>query len=120
MGGKKSSGKGGDDKLKTCNHVRARHILCEKHGKISEVYSTLKSKYLDNGDKVPAGEFGKLAEQYSECTSKKRGGDLGWFPRGKMVKEFQDVAFNTAVGDVSGIFKTVNGYHILMVEGRKA
>jgi len=50
---------------------------------------------------------------------KKKGGDLGWFGRGKMVFEFQNIAFSTKVGDVSDIFKTEHGYHILLVEGRR-
>jgi peptidyl-prolyl cis-trans isomerase D len=50
---------------------------------------------------------------------KVKGGDLGWFGRGKMVGEFQDVAFSTQPGDVSKPFKTVHGYHIILVEGRR-
>eukprot|EP00008_Paramoeba_atlantica_P014562 CAMPEP_0201496814 /NCGR_PEP_ID=MMETSP0151_2-20130828/61902_1 /ASSEMBLY_ACC=CAM_ASM_000257 /TAXON_ID=200890 /ORGANISM="Paramoeba atlantica, Strain 621/1 / CCAP 1560/9" /LENGTH=135 /DNA_ID=CAMNT_0047886927 /DNA_START=56 /DNA_END=459 /DNA_ORIENTATION=+ len=115
--GGKGGGKGDKEDLKTCNHVKGRHILCEKHGKISECYNALKEGWLDDGDKVPPAEFGKLAMKYSECSSGRRGGDLGWFPRGKMVGTFQDVAFKTAVGGCSGIFKTSNGYHIFLCEG---
>eukprot|EP01099_Mayorella_cantabrigiensis_P008111 TRINITY_DN746_c0_g1_i1.p1 TRINITY_DN746_c0_g1~~TRINITY_DN746_c0_g1_i1.p1 ORF type:complete len:136 (-),score=43.55 TRINITY_DN746_c0_g1_i1:100-471(-) len=121
----KKGGKGGkpaaeEEKLKTCNHVKGRHILCTKHGKITEAYEKLKAGWLDNGKKVPPSEFGKLAMEYSEDSSGKEGGGLGWFPRGKMVGEFQTVAFSTPVGDCSQIFKTVNGYHIFLCEGRKA
>eukprot|EP01097_Dermamoeba_algensis_P003646 TRINITY_DN2508_c0_g1_i1.p1 TRINITY_DN2508_c0_g1~~TRINITY_DN2508_c0_g1_i1.p1 ORF type:complete len:132 (-),score=44.85 TRINITY_DN2508_c0_g1_i1:54-449(-) len=117
-GGEKSGG--GGDKLKTCNHVKGRHILCEKQSKILEVYKKLEEEFLSQGNKVPPAEFGKLAMQYSECSSGKKGGDLGWFPRGKMVGEFQEVAFGTAPGDCSAIFKTSNGYHIFLCEGRRA
>ncbi|XP_074316944.1 uncharacterized protein LOC141653166 [Silene latifolia] len=114
---KDKGGKG--DKLGTCSFVKARHILSEKQGKINEVYQKLREGWLDNGDKVPPAEFGKLAAQYSECSSGKKGGDLGWFPRGKMAGPFQEVAFSTAVGATSAPFKSTHGYHIILCEGRR-
>ncbi|KAL2935251.1 Peptidyl-prolyl cis-trans isomerase NIMA-interacting 4 [Bienertia sinuspersici] len=60
-----------------------------------------------------------LAAQYSECPSGKKGGDLGWFPRGKMAGPFQDVAFSTAIGATSAPFKSTHGYHIVLCEGRR-
>ncbi|CAL5362281.1 unnamed protein product [Camellia sinensis] len=71
----------------------ARHILCEKQGKINEAYKKLQYCWKSNGDKVPPAEFAKLAAEYSECPSGKKGGDLGWFPRGKMAGPFQDLRF---------------------------
>jgi NIMA-interacting peptidyl-prolyl cis-trans isomerase 4 len=97
----------------------ARHILAEKQGKIQEAYKKLQEGWLDSGDKVPPAEFAKLAAEYSECPSGKKGGDLGWFPRGKMAGPFQEVAFNTPVGTLSAPFKSTHGYHIILVEGRK-
>ncbi|PNX81360.1 peptidyl-prolyl cis-trans isomerase nima-interacting 4-like protein [Trifolium pratense] len=47
-----------------------------------------------------------VAQEYSECPSGKKGGDLGWFPRGKMAGPFQEVAFNTPVGVTSAPFKS--------------
>ncbi|CAF1709034.1 hypothetical protein Bca4012_006587 [Brassica carinata] len=61
----------------------------------------------------------QIAAEYSECPSGKKGGDLGWFPRGKMAGPFQDVAFNTPVGVTSAPFKSTHGYHIILSEGRK-
>ncbi|CAO2826808.1 unnamed protein product [Amaranthus hypochondriacus] len=118
-GASKDKGGGKGDKLGTCNFVKARHILCEKQGKINEVYQKLQEGWLDTGDKVPPAEFGKLAAQYSECSSGKKGGDLGWFPRGKMAGPFQEVAFKTAVGATSAPFKSTHGYHIILCEGRR-
>ncbi|KAF9590367.1 hypothetical protein IFM89_033893, partial [Coptis chinensis] len=83
----------------------ARHILYEKQGKINEAYKKLQDGWLNNGDKVPPAEFAKLASEYSECPSGKKGGDLGWFPRGKMAGPFQDVAFSTIIGATSAPFK---------------
>ncbi|KAF7838484.1 peptidyl-prolyl cis-trans isomerase NIMA-interacting 4 [Senna tora] len=116
--GKGKGAKGGDG-LGTCTYVKARHILCEKQGKINEAYKKLQDGWLSNGDKVPPAEFAKIAQEYSECPSGKKGGDLGWFPRGKMAGPFQDVAFNTPVGATSPPFKSTHGYHIILAEGRK-
>ncbi|KAK2965320.1 hypothetical protein RJ640_010645 [Escallonia rubra] len=117
----KGKGKGGKaaDGLGTCTYVKARHILCEKQGKINEAYKKLQDGWLSNGDKVPPAEFAKIAAEYSECPSGKKGGDLGWFPRGKMAGPFQEVAFNTPVGVTSAPFKSTHGYHIILSEGRK-
>ncbi|KAG6548221.1 hypothetical protein Mapa_010272 [Marchantia paleacea] len=113
----KGAAKGAD--LGTCTYVKARHILCEKQGKINEAYKRLEEGWLSNGDKVPSAEFSKIAAEYSECPSAKKGGDLGWFPRGKMAGPFQDVAFATPVGATSAPFKSTHGYHIILAEGRK-
>eukprot|EP00245_Coleochaete_scutata_P015481 TRINITY_DN6906_c0_g1_i1.p1 TRINITY_DN6906_c0_g1~~TRINITY_DN6906_c0_g1_i1.p1 ORF type:complete len:149 (+),score=46.46 TRINITY_DN6906_c0_g1_i1:179-625(+) len=118
--GGKGKGKGGKGDMGTCTYVKARHILCEKQSKLLEAYKQLQEGWLDDGNKVPPAEFAKLAAEYSECSSGKKGGDLGWFPRGKMVGAFQDIAFGTPVGDVSAPFKTGHGYHIILAEGRKS
>ena len=118
-GGKnnKEEDKKDEKKLKTCNFVKARHILCSKLSQIQEIYDKFNEEY---GVNVPASEFGKVAQEVSECSSKKKGGELGYFTRGQMVKEFEDAAFSTPVGQMSGIIKTVHGYHIILVEDRKA
>eukprot|EP00871_Galdieria_phlegrea_P001141 jgi/Galph1/2027/GphlegSOOS_G704.1 len=121
MGKTKESTKNTDKKkLKTCNFVKARHILCEKQGKILEAWKILQTEYFDQGNKVPSSKFAELATRFSECSSAKRGGDLGWFPRGKMEPKFQEVAFSTVEGEVSEPFKGANGWHIIFVEGRRA
>jgi len=67
-GGGKGKGKGGgsggggadDGKLATCNFVKARHILCEKQGKINDAYKELRDGWLDDGSKVPGPKFGEV------------------------------------------------------------
>lgn len=72
---------------------------------------------------VKKGEssFEDLAKKYSGDTgSAGQGGDLGWFPRGVMVKEFEEAAFALQPGETSGLVKTDYGFHIIKLEERKA
>jgi foldase protein PrsA len=66
--------------------------------------------------KVKAGgDFSTLAKQYSQDSTASSGGDLGYFSKGKMVPEFEQVAFALKIGETSGIVKTVYGYDIIKV-----
>ena len=60
-------------------------------------------------------DFQQLAAIYSQCPSGKKGGYLGCFGRGQMVKEFEKAAFNANVGEVVGPVKTQFGYHLIWV-----
>ena len=86
------------------NKIKCTHILVQKQ---SEAIAIL--------DKIKKGEkFGKLARELSIDTgSAKRDGNLGFFGRGKMVKEFETAAFNLQVGQISEPIKTQYGYHII-------
>jgi parvulin-like peptidyl-prolyl isomerase len=83
--------------------IRCAHILVQKESQAREIL-----------DKIKKGEsFSKLAQQYSLDSSRRRGGDLGFFGRGIMVKEFEKAAFSLQKGQVSDIVKTQFGYHII-------
>jgi parvulin-like peptidyl-prolyl isomerase len=71
--------------------------------------------------RVRAGEeFTKLADEFTEDPSGKgKGGDLGWFGRGVMVRPFEDAVFALKPGEVSGVFETVFGYHIVKLDERR-
>ncbi len=61
--------------------------------------------------------FEEVADKFSDCPGS--GGDLGWFPRGEMVEEFEDQVFALPVGGTTGIFRSVFGFHVARVYGRK-
>ena len=63
--------------------------------------------------------FEEAAKEVSLCPSKKNGGNLGWFSRGKMVKEFEQACFNAKKGDIIGPVKTQFGYHIIKIDDIK-
>ncbi|KAH7815877.1 putative parvulintype peptidyl-prolyl cis/trans isomerase [Monocercomonoides exilis] len=107
-GKKESKAISSDKGLSPCTHVHARHILCEKQSKILQALAELES----------GKNFPDVAKDYSEDKAR-HGGDLGWFPRGAMAGPFEEVAFSTPVGQRSAPFKTVHGWHIVYVEGRK-
>ena len=68
----------------------------------------------------PGADFAELAKKYSEDPGTKgEGGDLGFFPRGRMIKEFEDAAFSLQVGEVSPVIETRFGYHLLKVTDQK-
>lgn len=67
-----------------------------------------------------AGEdFGRLAREYSESPSASRGGDLGFFPRGRMLPEFEEVVFSLPVGEISPVFETPHGLNLVNVLERR-
>ncbi len=89
--------------------VKASHILVPTQSKAQ----TLKTM-IDEGE-----DFAYLARQYSQCPSKTIGGDLGYFKRGQMVKEFETVAFELPVGEVSEPIQTQFGWHLIKVVDKK-
>ena len=86
------------------NKIKCSHILVQKQSEAITILDRIK-----NGEK-----FGKLAKELSiDSGSAKRDGSLGYFGRGKMVKEFENAAFSLDIGKISEPIKTQNGYHII-------
>jgi peptidyl-prolyl cis-trans isomerase C len=83
--------------------VHCAHILVKTEAEAKTVLER-----LNKGEK-----FANIAREVSLCPSKKKGGDLGTFGRGKMVKEFETAAFALDKGRISGIVKTKFGYHVV-------
>lgn len=111
------------DKIDEPEKVSVRHILIrvEKNASTKEKSQAL-NKIKEVQQKLKKGEdFTKLAREYSEDPgSQKNGGDLGFIVRGMMVKNFEDTAFKTPVGEISDYFETEFGYHILKVDAKQA
>ena len=103
----------------TPEQIRASHILLKVEGKDAAAVTKQAEAILA---KVKAGgDFAALAKQYSEDDqSKATGGDLDYFGRGAMTKEFEDAAFALDVGKTSEIVKTPFGLHIIKVTDKKA
>ena len=85
--------------------VHAAHILVKTEQDARKVLEDLKSGVA----------FSNEAMLKSICPSAKRGGDLGWFGRGMMVKEFETAAFSGKKGELTGPIKTQFGWHIIKV-----
>lgn len=85
------------------DRVHCAHILVRTEQEAKAVLERLKK-----GEK-----FTNIAREVSLCPSGKRGGDLGTFGRGKMVKEFEIAAFALGKGETSAVVKTKFGYHIM-------
>ena len=102
--------------------VRARHILvrADKNAE-AEVRSAARQRLDDIRQKALAGEdFAALAQAHSEDPgSKEKGGDLGFFGRGRMVKPFEEAAFALPLKQISEIVETEYGYHLIQVTERK-
>lgn len=95
--------------------VRARHILVKVEpgadkSKKAEAKKTLEAvqNRLEDGE-----SFESLAEEISDCPSSKKGGDLGYFSTGQMVKPFEEATFALKPGEVSDIVETRFGYHLI-------
>jgi len=98
--------------------VKARHILFKLSKDTSEEEEKkIKEKALSVLKMAREGDdFAALAKEYSEGPTGEKGGDLGFFPQGRMVKPFEEAAFKMKKDEISDLVKTSFGYHIIWVE----
>jgi peptidyl-prolyl cis-trans isomerase D len=96
---------------------RASHILFKLDPSVSpEEDQRVQEKARSVQERARSGEdFAALAREFSEDSSKENGGDLNFFGRGRMVKEFEEAAFSMAVGEISDLVRSSFGYHIIKV-----
>ncbi|XVF18005.1 hypothetical protein REPUB_Repub10bG0174300 [Reevesia pubescens] len=115
------------------NQVRASHILIKHQGSrrkaswkdpegrviSNTTRETAVSQLKALRDDIVSGKakFDEVASRYSDCSSAKRGGDLGPFGRGQMQKPFEDSTYGLKVGEISDIVDTDSGVHIIMRTG---
>ncbi len=88
---------------------RARHILVKDKSLAEQLLKRLKH----------GARFEALAKEYSTCPSKSKGGDLGWFGPGQMVKPFEAACEKLRPGKLSGVVKTQFGFHIIKKTGER-
>ena len=96
-------------RYKEKEQVKVSHILVKTQEQAKAIIKELQA----------GKNFAKLAQEKSTCSSKSRGGDLGWLPRGRIDPEFDKAAFSLKKGEISGIVKTKYGFHIIKLEDRK-
>ena len=92
----------------------ASHILVKDPSLAQSLLERLQDGPQDNLE----DRFAREAGNYSECPSKSKGGSLGTFKPGQMVKEFNEAVFNGPVGQIQGPVKTQFGYHLILVTDR--
>ncbi|KAK9108980.1 hypothetical protein Sjap_017040 [Stephania japonica] len=113
----------------SANQVKASHVLIKHQGSRRKaswkdpegriISNTTKESAISQlkafRDQIANGDakFEDIASRYSDCSSAKRGGDLGPFGRGQMQKPFEEAAFALKVGEISDIVETDSGVHII-------
>ncbi len=103
------------------NRVRLSHILFKTIGKTDAEVEEIRKKAEETLNKARHGaKFEDLAKQYSEDTTKDKGGDLGWIVQGQTVPEFEKAAFNLPPGSISDLVRTQYGFHIIKVMEHQA
>jgi len=98
------------------DQYKAAHIVF--HTNQGQVLADQETKARDALRRLKEGEsFAKIADEDSDCPGK--GGDLGWFPKGQMVEEFENIVFKLEKGAISGVFQTPFGFHIARLDDHK-
>ena len=104
------------------DQVSASHILLAYEGAMRSSATRSQEEALaqitELKAKIDGGEaFADVAAASSDCPSGAKGGSLGDFGRGQMIKEFEDAAFSMEVGDMSDVVETAFGYHLIQRDG---
>jgi parvulin-like peptidyl-prolyl isomerase len=100
--------------------VRVRHILIKVDENTNKEEALKRIKEILKEAKKGKTSFAELAKKYSEDLSAPKGGDVGFFIRGQMVRKFEEAAFALQVGEISDVVETEYGYHIIQCIEKKA
>ncbi len=112
---------GHPDYFKVNEQAKASHILIKVPANADDAQKAKAKKEIEGIQlKLKNGEsFAELAKSSSQCPSSAKGGDLGFFRRGQMVKPFEDAAFALEPGQTSDIVETEFGYHLIQLAEKK-
>lgn len=107
--------------FKQPEQVKASHILIKVEPTADDATKAAARKKIEDIRKklTDGGDFAELAKEYSEGPSAPKGGDLGYFRRGQMVKAFDDTAFSMEINEISGLVESRFGYHLIKVYDKK-
>lgn len=97
------------EKYVTPDRIKARHILVDKEDQARSLLKQIRK----------GADFELLAKQNSKCPSASKGGDLGWFGKGKMDPSFENAAFALKNGEVGDVVKSSFGYHVIRLDDRR-
>lgn len=102
--------------------IQARHILIKFDAETDEATKKAAKEQIDKllAEAKGGADFAELAKKHSQGPSAARGGDLGYFGRGRMVPAFESAAFALEPGGISEVVETQFGYHVIKLEDRKA
>ena len=109
------------DSFRKPEQVRASHILIKLDAKADESQKAAARKNLEEIRRrlLKGEDFVSLAREFSEGPSSVKGGDLGYFGRGQMVKPFEDAAFALKIGELSNVVQTRFGCHLIKVTEKR-
>ena len=104
-------------RLQMPDTVHAKHILLKVEEGADEAAKTAKREEIEGlrEQLVEGADFSEVAKEHSDCPSASRGGDLGTFPKGRMVPEFEAAAFSQEPGEIGEIVETQFGFHVIKV-----
>ena len=109
------------DRYQTAEERRASHILILVDANLDEGKAKAKADGILKELQESPGKFAELAKQHSQDPgSAQKGGDLGFFGRGMMVKPFEETVFKLQEGEISGVVRSEFGFHIIQLTGSKA
>ena len=112
---------GHQDRYQEPEERRASHVLISSDGDAGKEKAKAKAEEVLKDIQKNPSRFAELAKQHSQDPgSAQKGGDLGYFGRGMMVKPFEDAVFQQKEGEISGLVESDFGYHIIKVTGIKA
>lgn len=107
--------------FKAPERIHVRHILVDCGADMTdEMRRQRKKKAEECRERLLAGEdFAELAAEMSDCPSSRRGGELGTYPRGRLIPAFEEAAFARAVGEIGDVVESSLGFHVLQVLARE-